>query len=140
MEQLFLTAMYMEYSRMRPEEEVGASHVMCTESFACGEKKTRGNVKARAALLIAFLSRTIYHLCNFDSRGCSGETRLAGLELTDRAEVSLTKAIDACDSEPVGLTWSQFLLLPALVVPRPRKLPLEESKGPSEDVSGWEND
>lgn len=42
-ERLFLTAMYMEYSRMRPDGEEGASHVMWTESFACaGKKKDKG--------------------------------------------------------------------------------------------------
>lgn len=62
------------------------------------------------------MTSVIFHLADFDTRGRSREARLAGLELADRAEVSLAKAVDACDSEPVGLTWSQVLLLPALIV------------------------
>lgn len=69
---------------------------------------------------------SICHLGNLDSRGRSRETRLTGLELTDWAEISLVKAVDACNSEPVCLTWSQLLLLPALVVLRPWQLPLGE--------------
>ncbi len=76
----------------------------------------------------------IYHLGYFDSRWRSRETRLAGLKLADWAEVSPTKAVNACNSEPVGLTWSQLLLLSALVVLRSGQLSLEESKGLREDV------
>lgn len=67
------------------------------------------------------------HLGDSDSRGRSRESRLAGFELTDWTEVSLSKAVDASDSEPVGLTWTQLLLLPALVVLRPWQLLLEEA-------------
>lgn len=38
-ERLFLTAMYMEYSRMRPDGVVGGSHVIWTESLACEKEK-----------------------------------------------------------------------------------------------------
>lgn len=65
------------------------------------------------------------HLSDPDSRRRSGETWQAGLELTDRAEVSLAEEVDACNSEPVGLPWSQLLLLSAQVVLRPGTLPLE---------------
>lgn len=70
----------------------------------------------------------LLYLCYLDSRGRSRETRLAGLELSDWAEVSLAKDIDACDPEPVGLTWTELLLLSALVVLRPWQLPLVEKK------------
>lgn len=69
--------------------------------------------------------KALLHLANFDSRGSSREAGLACLKLADWAVVSLTKTVDACHSEPVGLTWSQLLLLPALVVLRPRQLSME---------------
>lgn len=40
-ERLFLTAMYMEYSRMRPDGVVGGSHVIWTESLACEKEKKK---------------------------------------------------------------------------------------------------
>lgn len=43
-ERLFFTAIYMEYSKMRPEGEEGASQVMWTESFAWGEKMKHDEV------------------------------------------------------------------------------------------------
>lgn len=75
------------------------------------------------------------HLGDFDSRGRSGEARLAGLELADWAKVSLSKAVDASDSEPVGLTWSQLLLLSALVVLRPRKPLLGNSRAEQSHIT-----
>lgn len=71
----------------------------------------------------------ICHLGNFDSRGRSWEARLASLEFADWAEFSLAKAVEACNSEPVSLTWSQLPLLSVLVVLRPGQLPLWKSKG-----------
>ena len=68
------------------------------------------------------------HLGDFDSRGRSREAGLAGLELTDWAKVSLVEAVDACHSEPVGLTRSQLLLFPALIVQRAGQLLLTEKE------------
>lgn len=68
----------------------------------------------------------IVGLGDFDSRGRSREAWLAGLELADWAEVSLAEAVEACNSESVGLTWSQLPLLSALVVLRHWQLPLGE--------------
>lgn len=74
------------------------------------------------------------HLGDFDSRGCSREARLAGLELANWAKVSASKAVDASNSKPVALPWSQLLLLSALVVLRPRKLLLEKSRAQSQNL------
>lgn len=68
------------------------------------------------------------HLCDFNSRGGSRKTRLAGLELADRAKVSFPKAVDGCDPEPVSLTWKQLLLVSAPVVMWSRQPPLQESQ------------
>lgn len=62
------------------------------------------------------------HLGDSDSRGRSREAGLAGLELADWTEGPLSETVDSSDSEPVGQTWRQFLLLSALVVLRPREL------------------
>lgn len=75
------------------------------------------------------------HLGDFDSRGRSREARLAGLELADWAKVSLSKAVDASYSKPVGLTWSQLPLLSALVVLRPRKLLLGNSRAEQSHIT-----
>lgn len=66
------------------------------------------------------------YLGDLDRRGCSGKAGLAGFELAGRAEVSLTAAVDACYSEPVGYTWTQLLLLPPLIVLGPLQLNLWE--------------
>lgn len=87
------------------------------------------------------------HLGDSDSRGRSGEPRLAGLELADWTEGPLSETVDSSDSEPVGQTWDQFLLLSALVVLWPRELLLmvtvERSKtnnvvGKTENSSTYE--
>lgn len=75
------------------------------------------------------------YLGDLDRRGCSGKAGLAGFELAGRAEVSLTAAVDACYSEPVGYTWTQLLLLPPLIVLRPLQIHLWEC---GVCVSNWE--
>lgn len=74
------------------------------------------------------------HLGDFDRRGRSREARLAGLEHADWTKVSPSKAVDASNSKPVGLTWSQLLLLSALVVLRARNLLLENSRAQSHNM------
>lgn len=54
-ERLFFTAIYMEYSRMRPEGEEGASHVMWTESFAWEQKKKKDEEVVFLSIIYGFL-------------------------------------------------------------------------------------
>ena len=65
------------------------------------------------------------YLGDLDSRGRSREARQAGPELPHGAEVPLADGVDARHPEPVAVSRGQLLLLPALVVLGPRKLPLE---------------
>ena len=68
------------------------------------------------------------HLGDLDSRGRPRETRLAGLEFTGGAEVSLATAVDASHPEPVSEARSQGLGCPPLVVLGPWQLHLERGR------------